>query len=731
MSDSFADLVGTSSGSHLQQSGDPADDTETCLQRQQLSAPSASDLQLFGGDEITCASPSPICGHEQAWPVPAETSDKQTRSDVPLSKSEYNRLLFEARMSSMGDAEMKLPWEQGVWKRIFADDDDDIFPTVVPPVPGEYLFPSPSQGTGHDAVEPMEQSMHPRELIAAETALPFYSFAVRVLPDRDALEEDRKLWLQALYKWQQVFEILNYPGAVGKALLQEQLETDPDERSAVLRDSLGIKSPRTAIKRAQTLLQYFSWLQMHVPDWSPWDRRHCLQYLGSKEHARASASRGMTLLESFRFARFVLEIPIPEQLLSDPQLRGRAQRLLAEKETYKPARPLKVVEVAALEKLIASHSNPIDVYMLGAILFAVLSRSGWSDLKMIHQLWIEKVEFNGELYGFVEARTRYHKTATTLAKKQRYMPLVAPVLGVTNIDWTKFWVQAMNALGINMEVEPFGALCKAPSHDGSLCRRSCSTEEIGTFLNKVLKTNQETCVTSHSLKHTTLSWCAAYGMDEPARTLLGHHELQGAKAMTVYSRDLLTRPLQLFCSMLANIRLDHFRPDESRTSRMVDLLRLSTVGQSTTERPNAVAADSKVTLDAGRSEEELEPTSPLGTEAAPASCQAPELEESSDIASTSSSSESSDEDDVAQPACWIPGPVWRNIRSHVVHRCSSFKKQTLCGRLIDDEHFEFMAEGCSTINARCSRCFKGEVVSSVEGLEEALDQSRSKRQRAK
>ena len=164
---------------------------------------------------------------------------------------------------------------------------------------------------------------------------------------------------------------------------------------------------------------------------------------------------------------------------------------------------------------------------------------------------------------------------------------------------------------------------------------------------------------------------------------------------------------------------------------MVDLLRLSTVGQSTTERPNAVAADSKVTLDAGRSEEELEPTSPLGTEAAPASCQAPEQEESSDIASTSSSSGSSDEDDVAQPACWIPGPVWRNIRGHVVHRCSSFKQQTLCGRLIDDEHFEYMAEGCSTINAHCSRCFKGEVVSSVEGLVEALDQSRSKRQRAK
>ena len=110
-------------------------------------------------------------GHEQAGSVPAETSNNQTRPDVPPSKSVYNRLLFEARMSSMGDAEMKLPWGQGFWKSILADDDDDILPTVVPPVPGEYLFPSPLQAAGHDDVEQTEQSMHPRELITAETTL--------------------------------------------------------------------------------------------------------------------------------------------------------------------------------------------------------------------------------------------------------------------------------------------------------------------------------------------------------------------------------------------------------------------------------------------------------------------------------------------------------------------------------------------------------------------------------
>ena len=72
----------------------------------------------------------------------------------------------------------------------------------------------------------------------------------------------------------------------------------------------------------------------------------------------------MTLLEAFRFARFVLEIPIPDPLLRDPQLRGRAQRLLAEKESYKPARPLKVSELALLETSMDSGLDVVDIYVL-------------------------------------------------------------------------------------------------------------------------------------------------------------------------------------------------------------------------------------------------------------------------------------------------------------------------------------------------------------------------------
>ena len=204
----------------------------------------------------------------------------------------------------------------------------------------------------------------------------------------------------------------------------------------------------------------------------------------------------------------------------------------------------------------------------------------------------------------------------------------------------------MNVLGINVDAEPFGAVCRAPTHDGALCRRSCTTEEIGNFANKFLKVGSEDSISSHSFKHTTLAWCSSYGLDESARTLLGHHELQGTKAMAVYSRDMLTRPLQLYCSMLANIRQDHFRPDESRTSRMVDLMKIADnaaaapAAQSTTQQVHRAMGDLPEDGDVS-----CVPTTPLETEAVVSKAGDVASGESSELPSTSSSSSDSSDDD--------------------------------------------------------------------------------------
>ena len=92
------------------------------------------------------------------------------------------------------------------------------------------------------------------------------------------------------------------------------------------------------------------------------------------------------------------------------------------------------------------------------------------------------------------------------------------------------------------------------------------------------------------------------------------------------------------------------------------------------------------------------PTTPLEQETQGAAADDAADEESSEIPSTSSSSSSSsDREDMPAAQNDIPGPVWRNRRSHVVHRCSQSTRSTACGRLATSSNFELLEEGCSSL----------------------------------
>ena len=142
-------------------------------------------------------------------------------------------------------------------------------------------------------------------------------------------------------------------------------------------------------------------------------------------------------------------------------------------------------------------------------------------------MWLDKTEYNGEPFVFLEAGTRHHKTSTTLSKKRLFMPLVCPVLGISGVYWIQHWLDTFDVFGFSLEQVPFGPICRAPGTDGELCERGCAPDQITAFVNVLLEGGPR--VTSHSLKHTTLSWSSAYGIDEQSRTLLGHHAVREAR----------------------------------------------------------------------------------------------------------------------------------------------------------------------------------------------------------
>ena len=86
----------------------------------------------------------------------------------------------------------------------------------------------------------------------------------------------RNFGIKQLDKWQAGFKILDCPGQLGRTLLQEQVAPDRGSISVVLRDST------TAIKRAQTSLQYFSLDAItFFLEWDPWNRNHYLLFFPS------------------------------------------------------------------------------------------------------------------------------------------------------------------------------------------------------------------------------------------------------------------------------------------------------------------------------------------------------------------------------------------------------------------------------------------------------------------
>ena len=202
--------------------------------------------------------------------------------------------------------------------------------------------------------------------------------------------------------------------------------------------------------------------------------------------------------------------------------------------------------------------------------FAIYSRSRASDLKVC-ELWdldLQDTKESGK--GFVECVTRNHKTARQTAQQAVPMPLIAPANGLGSIAWGPIWVQTAAECGLSFPREK-GPVLPAPLVDGGWMSRSVTSEELSAWLRSILERGgfDVSEISSHSLKHTTLSWAAKWGMDKYIRTLLGHHST-GGKSLDTYARDVLAPALLEYEEMLRQVRIGSFAPDVSRSGRFMN-----------------------------------------------------------------------------------------------------------------------------------------------------------------
>ena len=332
------------------------------------------------------------------------------------------------------------------------------------------------------------------------------------------------------------------------------------------------RSQNTVLKRANSIIRFTHWFTKFSFSISPFplfaaDVEAYLEYLQEQE---ASPSALSSFVEAVNFCEKALNIPHVATTIT-PKAMNICELANSKRREKRQARVLSVAEVASLEDFLSNERNLIvDRFAAGCFLFALYSRSRWSDLRCVYCYTADILEIEGKITGYLEYKTRSHKTARLVQKQGLSMPLVAPVWEVGKTPWVLECVKVGRLADRPLEHLDQVPLLPAPTEEGQWTDRSTSTLEAQKWLLSILcrALGQDPhATTMHCLKSTALSWAGKAGLSAEVRQILGHHST-GKKSHEVYNRDLLADPLRQFDLLLQRIRTGVFLPDSSRSGMM-------------------------------------------------------------------------------------------------------------------------------------------------------------------
>ena len=191
------------------------------------------------------------------------------------------------------------------------------------------------------------------------------------------------------------------------------------------------------VKRANSIIRYTHWFLRHRFSINPFPITSIdlEDYLESLQLEEASASAANSFIEAIRYCDKVLNIQGLSQTVS-PKALNLSEIANANRKEKRQARTLTVNEVKSLEFFMADETNVVvDRFACGCFLFALFSRSRWSDLRCVYGFASDIMELDGKIAGYLAFKTRSHKTARLVQRQGLSMPLVAPAWGVGSTPW--------------------------------------------------------------------------------------------------------------------------------------------------------------------------------------------------------------------------------------------------------------------------------------------------------
>ena len=453
------------------------------------------------------------------------------------------------------------PWEKGALRNIFGK--MEIFPTLrgaaIPP-PVVVREPEVSPIFSEFVNQPAVASVRGTKRVALFTTRSTLTAAKP--KDRDCKRDLAIAGFVAL--------ILQDPDSFGEARLLAQsgdkaLDTLHDHLTSVL----ARKATGTLTKRLGSWRLFEKWAvnEGHATA-LPLSEALVHQYATSSKVSKV-ATRLQAFLEAIGFAVRVLGLDsdYAKFTYSSGRLKGLSSVYQLSKGPVKQARPLRLSHILVLEDILFSPGNAQESVIAGGILAMLYARSRCNDAQHSQAL---VCDFLGD-EGFLELQSSDIKTATSVAKRRRLLPMVAPAKGLSSRSWAQRWMRLRTELGLSL-AEGFPVLPELSR--GGFIPEPMSSQRVSAWLIELLlqhgvPESELDGVSSHSLKCTLLSWAAKFGLPADVRRFLGHHTKAEDGSLLIYGRDNAAGPLRSLVLMLSAVRAGAFMPDLTRSGRFI------------------------------------------------------------------------------------------------------------------------------------------------------------------
>ena len=421
-------------------------------------------------------------------------------------------------------------------------------------------------------IEPMEKPSPEVEVESRDRL--FKARRVRVSKSDDDLRD------ASIQKLQKIILIDPAATRLGEVLVPPTSRPlDEREIKRSIEQAFSRKSSGTLYKRACSLSRYVEWYSRLNLRGSPLRLKEfdVYSFLGHLEDDRAGATSASGFIEALRFLDGVaVFIQTDLQKVLSPRVTGYAHQQFLRKAPLKQKDPIQCGIVAELERLLLRKTDPVQIIVLGQLLFCFHAASRWSDSLKLKRLTLE----HSQSVTLVIGEALGSKTSLTKEAKTRLIPYVAIGTGISGLQWAESWLEA-RASALGPDPEPF-----LPSYS---CRTGrwattpmSSTEACGYLQDLILECLllmdpmpevDLKSIGTHSLKTGLLTMAARsmlvkFSMAE--RRILGHHLKPGDKSILTYSRESYTGIYGKILACFRDIQSGAFRPDSSAVERILE-----------------------------------------------------------------------------------------------------------------------------------------------------------------